>query len=89
AIDLWDQMEGRTPLALDDEGRIRLDGWELDGDVQQRVRELWSAPEAGLLQARAGADWFLAQVRDLYGWGVDGIDYTQPVEPDIAWPSPR
>ncbi|MEU5083065.1 MULTISPECIES: phosphopantetheine-binding protein [Streptomyces] len=89
AIELWDQLEGRTPLTLDDEGRIRLDGWELDDTVQKRVRQLWSDPGHGLNQARAGADWFMAQVRELYGWGVTDVDYTQPVETDIAWPSPR
>ncbi|WP_073921122.1 hypothetical protein [Streptomyces sp. CB00455] len=30
AMDLWNQLEGRTPLVLDEKGRIRLDGWELD-----------------------------------------------------------
>ncbi|MFF0431718.1 hypothetical protein ACFYU9_05755 [Streptomyces sp. NPDC004327] len=39
-----------------------LDGWELDGQIQQRVRELWAAdPETGLLKARSGADWFLSR----------------------------
>ncbi|MFJ9825248.1 enoyl-[acyl-carrier-protein] reductase FabV [Streptomyces sp. NPDC101160] len=89
ATDLWDQLEGRTPLVLDEAGRIRLDGWELDDQVQQSVRELWADPETGLLTARSGADWFMNQVRELYGWGVDGVDYDQPVETDIAWPTTR
>lgn len=89
AVDLWDQLEGRTPLALDETGRIRLDGWELDDEVQDRVRELWSDPERGLEAARSGADWFMTQVQELYGWGVEGVPYGQPVEPDVAWPAPR
>ena len=88
AMDLWDQLEGRTPLVRDESGRIRLDGWELAEDVQQRVRELWSDPENGLHTARAGADWFMSQVRELYGWGVRGVDYTRPVETDVPWPTP-
>ncbi|MFF0752942.1 enoyl-[acyl-carrier-protein] reductase FabV [Streptomyces sp. NPDC004267] len=87
AMELWDQLEGRTSLVLDDAGRIRLDGWELDDQVQQRVRELWADPETGLLKARTGADWFMSQVRELYGWGVDGVDYDQPVETDVTWPT--
>ncbi|MGW4690340.1 enoyl-[acyl-carrier-protein] reductase FabV [Streptomyces sp. NPDC004244] len=86
AADLWDQLEGRAPLVLDGAGRIRLDGWELDDHVQDRVRKLWTDPERGLEAARPGADWFMSQVRELYGWGVDGTAYDQPVEADVPWP---
>ncbi|MFD4246031.1 enoyl-[acyl-carrier-protein] reductase FabV [Streptomyces sp. NPDC058525] len=89
AVDLWDQLEGRSPLVLDEAGRIRLDGWELDGAVQDRVRDLWSDPERGLETARAGADWFMTQVRELYGWGIDAVPYDRPTEPDITWPAPH
>ncbi|MFJ8162149.1 enoyl-[acyl-carrier-protein] reductase FabV [Streptomyces sp. NPDC096136] len=89
AVDLWDQLEGRTPLVLDDEGRIRLDGWELDAGVQDRVRELWADPHRGLEASRSGADWFMSEVRALYGWNVDAVDYGRPVETDVPWPTPR
>ncbi|MFF3621042.1 enoyl-[acyl-carrier-protein] reductase FabV [Streptomyces sp. NPDC002467] len=89
ASDLWDQLEGHTPLVLDDAGRIRLDGWELDDHVQDRVRALWADPERGLEEAQAGAAWFMSQVRELYGWGVEGTDYENPVETDTPWPSGR
>ncbi|MFE0777800.1 enoyl-[acyl-carrier-protein] reductase FabV [Streptomyces sp. NPDC058861] len=89
AVELWEQLEGREPLALDGQGRIRLDGWELDETVQQRVRQLWADPDQGLLTARAGADWFMSQVRELYGWGVAGVDYNSAVEADIPWPTSR
>ncbi|RKT03584.1 enoyl-[acyl-carrier protein] reductase/trans-2-enoyl-CoA reductase (NAD+) [Streptomyces sp. 3211.6] len=89
AVDLWDQLEGRTPLVLDAEGRIRLDGWELDPRVQDRVRELWADPRRGLDASRSGADWFMGQVRALYGWNVDGVDYGLPAETDVPWPTRR
>nr|WP_285528385.1 enoyl-[acyl-carrier-protein] reductase FabV [Streptomyces lavendulae] len=86
AADLWDQLEGGAPLVLDGQGRIRLDGWELDDRVQERVRALWADPERGLAESRPGADWFMAQVRELYGWGLDGVAYDRPVETDVRWP---
>ncbi|MGW7100078.1 enoyl-[acyl-carrier-protein] reductase FabV [Streptomyces sp. NPDC054838] len=87
AGDLWEQLTGATPLLLDEQGRIRLDGWELDDEVQEQVRHLWADPESGLERARDGADWFMGQIRELYGWGVDGIDYGQPVETTVGWPA--
>ncbi|MFE9406633.1 enoyl-[acyl-carrier-protein] reductase FabV [Streptomyces sp. NPDC006530] len=86
AQDLWDQLTGTTPLVTDNEGRIRLDGWELDPRVQEKVRDLWSDPHKGLARSAEGATWFLGRVRELYGWGVEGIDYSAPVETTVAWP---
>ncbi|MFE6847100.1 enoyl-[acyl-carrier-protein] reductase FabV [Streptomyces sp. NPDC057686] len=88
AGELWDQLTGRAPLVVDDQGRIRLDGWELDQQVQDRVRELWADPEAGLDHASQGADWFMAQIRELYGWGLEGVDYDVEAETSIPWPMP-
>lgn len=88
AEDLWDQLTGTTPLTADEQGRIRLDGWELDPQVQDRVRELWADPQAGIHRSTAGADWFMSQLRELYGWGIEGIDYDQPVETAVPWPAP-
>lgn len=79
----------RNMAILDEVGRIRLDAWELDGQVQDRIRELWADPERGLETARTGAHWFMSQVQELYGWGLGGVTYSQPIETDIAWPAPR
>ena len=71
SVRLWDQVTGASPLDLDDSGRIRLDGWELDPSVQADIA------------------WFRAQFRGLYGFDVSGVDYGQPVEPDLPWPAAR
>jgi len=89
AVALWDQLTGAAPLALDDRGRIRLDGWELDEDVQNAVRALWADPEASLAAAVEEAAWFLTEVRRLYGWSVPGIDYGRPVDTTVPWPVPQ
>ncbi|MFJ4777972.1 hypothetical protein [Streptomyces sp. NPDC088762] len=50
---------GPHPLVLDGAGRIRLDGWELDDQVQDRVRQPWAAPEMAVddpFQAAVGSD---------------------------------
>ncbi|PJN01715.1 trans-2-enoyl-CoA reductase [Streptomyces sp. CB01201] len=86
AAELWDQLLGNTPLVTDAEGRVRLDGWELDARVQDQVRALWADPQAGLDRSAAGAEWFMGQIRELYGWGLDGVDYDRAVETSIAWP---
>ncbi|MFM9443643.1 enoyl-[acyl-carrier-protein] reductase FabV [Streptomyces acidiscabies] len=83
---LWDQLTGVTPLDLDDEGRVRLDAWELTDAVQTAVAERWEAATTDTIAGLAALDWFHAEVRRLYGFAVPGVDYAAPVETDVAWP---
>ena len=88
SVDLWDQLTGVAPLELDEEGRLRLDGWELDPAVQAAVPNAGSRPPRTTIAELAD----LALVprrgaRGLYGFDVPGVDYTQPCEPDLPWPT--
>ncbi|MFD7631267.1 enoyl-[acyl-carrier-protein] reductase FabV [Streptomyces sp. NPDC059851] len=85
---LWDQLTGAAPLALDDEGRIRLDTWELSDDVQTAVAERWEAATTDTVAGLADLDWFHAEVQRLYGFSVPGVDYTAAVATDVPWPAP-
>ncbi|SBU95132.1 enoyl-[acyl-carrier protein] reductase / trans-2-enoyl-CoA reductase (NAD+) [Streptomyces sp. Ncost-T6T-1] len=83
---LWDQLTGAAPLTLDDEGRIRLDTWELTDDVQAVVAERWEAATTATIADLADLEWFRAEVQRLYGFSVPGIDYSVAVATDISWP---
>jgi enoyl-[acyl-carrier protein] reductase / trans-2-enoyl-CoA reductase (NAD+) len=83
---LWAQLTGDEPLAVDDSGRLRLDDWELRADVQREVALARRLIGARAIDACASTGWFLREVRRLYGFDVDGVDYTEPVEPDVPWP---
>jgi enoyl-[acyl-carrier protein] reductase/trans-2-enoyl-CoA reductase (NAD+) len=89
SLRLWDQLTGATPLDLDDQGRIRLDRWELTDEVQSAVRALWREVTPETIAEVADVDWFRAQFRGLYGFDVPGVDYDAPVEVDLPWPSAR
>ncbi|AEN13208.1 MULTISPECIES: enoyl-[acyl-carrier-protein] reductase FabV [unclassified Streptomyces] len=85
---LWDQLTGTAPLSLDEEGRIRLDTWELTDEVQAAVAERWDAATTDTIDRLADLDWFRSEVRRLYGFSVPGVDYTAPVATDVPWPAP-
>ena len=89
SVRLWDHLTGRSGASLDDRGRLRLDDWELAGDLQARLRDRWDASAADLIGGLADADWFRREIWRLYGFEVGGIDYSQPVELDCPWPAPR
>ncbi len=87
AVQLWDQLTGTAPLETDEDGRIRLDRWELDPAVQADVARRWHAATPENIGTLADTGWFRSQFRGLYGFDVPGIDYELPVEADIPWPS--
>lgn len=82
---LWDHLTGAQGGVIDERGRLRLDEWELGADVQARLHEWWSVPEDELLKGLADPSWFGTEILRLYGFGVTGIDYSQPVEVDWPW----
>jgi enoyl-[acyl-carrier protein] reductase/trans-2-enoyl-CoA reductase (NAD+) len=84
---LWDHLTGRAAALVDEAGRLRLDGWELAPDVQDKVRERWSAEAEDVISGLSDRDWFRRQIWRLYGFEVGGIDYAQPVEVDVPWPA--
>ncbi|MEU4607053.1 enoyl-[acyl-carrier-protein] reductase FabV [Kribbella sp. NPDC023972] len=84
---LWDQLTGDTPWDLDEEGRIRLDRWELAEEVQAAVRAQWEAATQGNIADVADTAWFFAEVRRLYGFDVPEVDYEAPTEVDVSWPT--
>ena len=76
---------GREP-ALDAEGRIRMDDWEMREDVQKVVGERWRSVTPETLAALADLDGFQREFRQLFGFGVPGVDESQPVETDVPLP---
>ncbi|WP_441249123.1 enoyl-[acyl-carrier-protein] reductase FabV [Kitasatospora sp. McL0602] len=84
---LWDQLTGAAPLAPDDEGRVRLDTFEMTDHVQAAVAERWETATTETIADLADVDWFRAEVRRLYGFSVPGVDYTAPVATDVPWPA--
>jgi enoyl-[acyl-carrier protein] reductase/trans-2-enoyl-CoA reductase (NAD+) len=79
-VRLWKHLTGLEPATVDDRGRVRLDDWEFAPGVQDRVADAWQrAVASGELPKEAGA-WFQSEVRRLYGFDVDGVDYSVAVD---------
>ena len=68
-------------LPLDSEGRIRLDEWEMRADVQGAVAESWEKVTTENLAQYADLQGFREEFLRHHGFGMPGIDYSQPVDP--------
>jgi enoyl-[acyl-carrier protein] reductase/trans-2-enoyl-CoA reductase (NAD+) len=69
------------PLALDDEGRIRLDDREMRLEVQRAVAESWEKVTTGNLDQYGDMKGFREEFLRHHGFGLPGIDYSKPVDP--------
>jgi enoyl-[acyl-carrier protein] reductase / trans-2-enoyl-CoA reductase (NAD+) len=71
--------------SVDEAGRIRLDDREMRPEVQAEVERLWPEITTENLFALTDFAGFKHEFRKLFGFEVEGVDYAQPVETDLAW----
>ena len=67
-------------LDLDADGQIRMDDWEMQEDVQAEVSKVWESINADNFKELTDMDGYWKDFYALFGFGVDGVDYTADVE---------
>jgi len=65
--------------SLDEEGRIRLDDFEMREDVQNEVEELWKTLKEGEVLSIGDLESFKTDYSHLHGFGYKNIDYSKDV----------
>jgi enoyl-[acyl-carrier protein] reductase/trans-2-enoyl-CoA reductase (NAD+) len=75
-------VNGATPL--DENGRIRIDDWEMRTDVQEEVAALWLQATTESLPELGDLDGYKDDFLNLFGFGFDGVDYEQEADEDLA-----
>ncbi len=78
-----DRLFSGKGVPVDEKSRIRLDDLELRQDVQEEVNRAWTQITTENLDAYADVSAYQKDFLKLFGFEVDGIDYTQEVEVDI------
>ncbi len=68
---------------LDDMQRWRMDGKELDEGIQSAVTELWDQATTENLNDISDYAGYQAEFLNLFGFGVDGVDYEADVNPVV------
>ncbi|MBK1735425.1 trans-2-enoyl-CoA reductase [Halorhodospira abdelmalekii] len=72
---------------LDDEGRIRVDLWELDPEVQSEVARRWEQLTDDNIDELTDFAGYQRDFLKLFGFGLDGIDYEADVDPHVTIPN--
>ncbi len=74
-------------LILDSAGRIRVDDWEMEPDVQQAVADIWPGITSETLCAQSDYAGYQKNFLNLFGFELPGVDYDEDVEVELDLPS--
>ncbi len=76
--------DSSQPPKTDDQGRLRLDDWEMRDDVQAEVRDLWERVNGANAEQLADIEGFRQEFLRHHGFDMPGIDYTQDLGADVV-----
>ncbi len=63
------------PIALDEQGRIRIDDWELNPEIQNEIAKLWETATTENLSDIGDIEGYRNDFHNLFGFGLTGVDY--------------
>ncbi|HTJ48207.1 MAG TPA: enoyl-ACP reductase FabV [Cyclobacteriaceae bacterium] len=66
-------------VPVDEKGRIRIDDWEMREDVQASVAALWKEATTESLAGIGDLEGYKSDFYNLFGFKVDGVNYTEDV----------
>ncbi|EIT37262.1 enoyl reductase FAD binding domain protein [Yersinia pestis PY-99] len=72
---------------MDQEGRLRADYKELDPEVQNQVQQLWDQVTNDNIYQLTDFVGYKSEFLNLFGFGIDGVDYDADVNPDVKIPN--
>ena len=74
-----------TPPPTDEDGRLRLDDWELREDVQQTCKALWPQVTTENLWEVTDYAGYKHEFLRLFGFDRKDVDYNADVNPDVGF----
>ena len=77
---MFSQLYGNEELNLDSEGRIRLDNFEMEEDIQEKIKDIWPLINSETVFELTDVEGFRDEFFKLFGFGFANIDYKKDVE---------
>ncbi|MEF2968425.1 enoyl-ACP reductase FabV [Paenibacillus sp. M1] len=82
-----ERLYGPENVPVDEEGRIRIDDWEMRDDVQAEVTKLWDELTTENIYEKSDLESFRREFFQLFGFEVDGVDYEADTDPVVEVPN--
>jgi enoyl-[acyl-carrier protein] reductase/trans-2-enoyl-CoA reductase (NAD+) len=81
------QMYNGSALKFDDAGRVRMDDWEMRPEIQAEVKALWSKVTNETIDEETDFAGYQENFLQLFGFGLEGVDYEAESDPEVGIPS--
>ena len=75
-----DRLFSGKDVPVDEKGRIRIDDWEMRADVQNEVEELWHKTTTENLPQLGDLEGYKKEFYHLFGFDVNGVDYSKDTD---------
>ena len=82
-----DRLFTGKPVPVDEQGRIRIDDWEMRADVQAKVAELWEQATTENLAEIGDLTGYREDFYNLFGFNFPEVDYTAEANENVGVPS--
>lgn len=82
-----DRLYSGNPIPTDEQGRIRIDDWEMRADVQSSIAKLWGESTTESLVELGDLAGYKQDFLNLFGFGFEGVDYTADTNEMVMVPS--
>lgn len=69
---------------LDSEGMLRLDDWEMRTEIQEEVSKIWAKLDSENVSELTDLDGYWKDFYQMFGFQMDGIDYSKECDTEIA-----
>ena len=84
---LSEHLYAASPTALDAQRCIRLDDKEMEASVQAAVATAWETVTTDNIESLADLTAYRDGFLQLFGFGLEGVDYDADVDPVVPIPS--
>ncbi|MBD3582954.1 enoyl-ACP reductase FabV [Flavobacterium selenitireducens] len=79
-----ERLYTESDVPVDEKGRIRIDDWEMDKDIQEKVAELWKTADTDTLPELGDLKGYSHEFHKLFGFEMDGVDYDTDAD-EMVW----
>lgn len=84
---MHDRLGNGADIPVDKDRLIRMDDYEMKDEVQKEVFNLWQSVSKDNIKDIADIDGYWSEFYEIFGFGIDGVDYDADVDIQIQIPS--
>lgn len=81
-----DRLYSGAPIPTDEQGRIRIDDWEMKDAIQNQVANLWNEASTETLHRIGDLEGYRKDFMKLFGFEVDDVNYEEDVHELVETP---